>query len=111
MLATGLLSAFRDSNRRWDSDSIARECGKRHPDCIPSFAVSSSKAEEPSKEIQTLVNFLVKQLEPFANEDKDHQIRMLEAKLLKRISRVLPVVCLLRIRPTCRNLPSAVGLL
>ena len=84
MLATGLSSSIRESKRRWDIDSLAREGGKHHPDCIPSSAASSSKAEEPSKEIQTLVNFLVKQLEPFANKDKDHQIRMLEAKLAEK---------------------------
>ena len=84
MLATGLLSAIRESKRRWDIDSLARECGKRHSDCIASSAASSSKGDEPNKEIQTLVNFLVKQLFPFANEDKDFQIRMLEAKLAEK---------------------------
>ena len=84
MLATGLLSALRESKRRWDIDSLARECGKRHPDCIPSSAASSPKGDEPNKEIPTLINYLVKQLEPLANEDKDFQIRMLEAKLAEK---------------------------
>ena len=84
MLATGLLSSTRDSKRRWDIDSLARECGKRHPDCIPVSASASSKGEETSREMQTLINFLIKQLEPLANEDKDEHIRLLEAKLAEK---------------------------
>ena len=74
ILATGLLSSIRDSKRRWDIDSVARECAKRHPDCIPVSASASSKGEETSREMQTLINFLIKQLEPLANEDKDEHI-------------------------------------
>ena len=58
--------------------------GKRHPDSIPSSAASSSKGDEPNKEIQTLINYLAKQLEPLADEDKDFQTRMLEAKLAEK---------------------------
>ena len=85
MLASALLpvAAIRESKRRWDIDSLARECGKRHPEFVPSSA-ASSRGEEPSKEIHTLVNFLIAQLEPFSNEDKDQQIRMLEAKLAEK---------------------------
>ena len=96
MLATGLLSSIRDSKRRWDIDSVARECAKRNPDCIPASASASSKGEETSREMQTLINFLIKQLEPFANEDKDEHIRLLEAKLAEKekpaSSSALPVV-------------------
>ena len=46
--------------------------------------------------MQTLINFLIKQLEPFANEDKDGHIRLLEAKLAEKekpaSSSALPVV-------------------
>ena len=67
MLATNLLSAIRDSKRRWDIDSLARECGKQHPECIPvgsTASSSASKTDEPSREMQTLVNFLIQKLEP-----------------------------------------------
>ena len=96
MLATGLLSSIRDSKRRWDIDSVARECAKRNPDCIPASASASSKGEETSREMQTLINFPSKQLEPFANEEKDEHIRLLEAKLAEKekpaSSSALPVV-------------------
>ena len=36
MLASALLAAIRESKRRWDIDSLARECGKRHPEFVPS---------------------------------------------------------------------------
>ena len=46
--------------------------------------------------MQTLINFLIKQLEPLANEDKDEHIRLLEAKLAEKgkpaSSSGLPVV-------------------
>ena len=96
ILAKGLLSSIRDSKRRWDIDSVARECAKRHPDCIPVSASASSKGEETSREMQTLINFLIKQLEPLANEDRDEHIRLLEAKLAEKekpaSSSALPVV-------------------
>ena len=79
------MSAIRDAKRRWDIDSLAGECAKHHPGCIPSSATSPSvKGEESSKEIQTLINYLIQQLEPFANEDKDLQIQMLQAKLAEK---------------------------
>ena len=66
------------------------------PNVIPTSASASSTGEETSREMQTLINFLIKQLEPFANEDKDEHIRLLEAKLAEKekpaSSSALPVV-------------------
>ena len=37
VLATGLLAALRGSKRRWDIDSLARDCAKKHPELCAVF--------------------------------------------------------------------------
>ena len=63
MLATGFLSANRESKRRWDIYSLAREFAKQHPEPMPSSA-ASSLGEEASKEIGALVAFIVTTCKP-----------------------------------------------
>ena len=98
VLATGLLAALRDSKRHWDIDSLARECANKHHELVPSSAASSSKHDEASKEIQTLVACICKQLEPFAYEDKDHRIQEFEAQLANMAVQAKSV-------PACSALP------
>ena len=43
---------FVSPKRRWDIDSLARECGRRHPDCIPSSAAAFLKAMNPTKKFR-----------------------------------------------------------
>ena len=115
MLASALLAAIRESKRRWDIDSLARECGKRHPEFAPSSAASSRGVKSLVKKFTLWSTFLLHSWSLFPTRIKTNRFVCLKLSWPRK-ENPLPhrfplVTCLLQIRPTWRNLPSAVGLL